>query len=72
MKKSPNPEWRLSSFALATMIGTFGSILLVQRELNLTFAIWYLAIVAVIVSGNAMYVFYKRKKKNGTENENRG
>lgn len=70
MKKSEYPEWRLSVFALTTMLGTFIGIFVVQRDLNLTFAIWYLAVVALVVAGNAIYVLYRRKKNNGVENEN--
>lgn len=63
MKKSPNPEWMLTNIAIGSMIGTFLAILLVQRELNFTFAIWYLAVVALVVAGNTIYVFYKKKRK---------
>lgn len=70
MKKSENSEWRLSMFALTTMLGTFIGIFVVQRELSLTFAIWYLAVVVLVVVGNAIYVVYKKKKNSGTENEN--
>lgn len=61
-------EWRLSVMALTALLGTFGAIFVVQRELNLTFAIWYLSVFALVVAGNAIYVFYKRKKNNGTGN----
>ena len=69
MKKLQNPEWRLSMAAIASTIGTFLSIIIVQRELNATFAMWYLVIVVLVVAGNAIYVFYKRKTSNGKGNE---
>lgn len=62
MKKSQNPEWWLSKIAIASMVGTFLSILIMQRELNLTFAIWYLVVVLLVVVGNVIYVFSKRKR----------
>ncbi|SFL93663.1 hypothetical protein [Salibacterium qingdaonense] len=70
MKKSEYSEWRLSVLALTAMLGTFIGIFVVQRDLNLTFVIWYLAVVALVVVGNAIYVLYKKKKNNGAENEN--
>lgn len=73
MKKVKNlshSEWRLSVMALAALIGTFISILVVLRELNQTFVIGCLAVYALVVIGNAIYVFYKRKKNNGVENGN--
>ncbi len=55
-------EWKLSVYALATMIGTFLGIFIVLRELNLIFVMIYLAVVALIIAGNAIYIFSKRKK----------
>ena len=63
MKKVSLSEWKLSVIALAALLGTFISIIFFQRELNLTFAIWYLSIFALVVAGNAIYVFYKRKRQ---------
>lgn len=52
------------------MLGTFIGIFVVQRELNLTFVIGYLAVFGLVVASNTIYVLYKRKKNNGAENEN--
>lgn len=68
LKEHENSQWRLSVFALTAMLGTFIGIFVMQGDLNLTFAIWYLAVVALIVAANAAYVFYKKKKNNGAEN----
>lgn len=57
-------EWKLSVYAVAAMIGTFIGIFIVLRELNLTFVMIYLAIVAFIIAGNAIYVFSNRKKSS--------
>jgi LPXTG-motif cell wall-anchored protein len=65
MKNFAHSEWRISVLALATLIGTFIAIFIVQRELNLTFANWFLVGFTLVVAGNATYVFYKRKKNNG-------
>ncbi|WP_347550014.1 hypothetical protein ABFG93_00340 [Pseudalkalibacillus hwajinpoensis] len=62
MTKLVHSEWRLSVMALAALLGTFIAIFVVRRELNLTFAIGYLAVFALVVAGNAIYVLYKRKK----------
>ncbi|THE09569.1 hypothetical protein E1I69_21850 [Bacillus timonensis] len=70
MKKLVHSEWKLSVMALQALLGTFIAIFVVQRELNLTFAIGYLIVFAVVVAGNAIYVLYKRKKNNGRGNEN--
>lgn len=70
MKKSQNPEWRLSLIAIASMIGTFLSILIMQRELNLKFAMWYFIVVLFVVAGNTIYVFYKRKRKGDIGKKN--
>ena len=70
MKKDIPSEWRLSVLALMIMLGTFIGIFVVQRELNLTFVIGYLAVFGLVVAGNTIYVLYKRKKNNGGENEN--
>ncbi|WP_100013241.1 hypothetical protein [Lentibacillus sediminis] len=70
MRNLAHSEWKLSVMALAALIGTFTSILVVQRELNQTFAIGCLAVYALVVVSNAIYVFYKRKKNNGVENGN--
>ncbi|MFD2211234.1 hypothetical protein ACFSMW_16115 [Virgibacillus halophilus] len=51
--------------ALTALLGTFGAIFILQRELNLTFVIWYLSVFALVVASNAIYVFYKKKKKTG-------
>jgi O-antigen/teichoic acid export membrane protein len=64
MKNLVHSDWRISVMALATLIGTFIAIFVVKRELNLTFAIWYLVAFVLVVAGNATYVFYKRKKNN--------
>ncbi|AYC30569.1 hypothetical protein [Paenisporosarcina cavernae] len=55
-------EWKLSVLAIATMFTTFIGVLIVQRELNFTYAFVHLVIVLVVVLGNAMYILYKRKK----------
>ena len=70
MKKDVPSEWRLSVLALMIMLGTFIGIFVVQHELNLTFAIGYLAVFGLVLAGNTIYVLYKRKKNNGAENEN--
>ena len=70
MKKSKNSEWRLSMAAIATTIGTFLSIFIMQGELNAIFAMWYLAVVVLVIAGNAIYVFYKRKTSSGKGDEN--
>lgn len=74
MKRLEKPEWRLSMVAIASTIGTFLSILIVQRELNLTFAMWYLTVVGLVIAANVIYVLLKRKKNNrmGDENSNHG
>lgn len=56
-------DWKSSVIALVALLGTFIAIIVFQRELNLTSAIWYLSIFALVAAGNAIYVFYKRKKK---------
>lgn len=70
MKKLAHSEWRLSVMALSALLGTFFAIIVVQVELNLTFAIGYLAVFALVVAGHAIYVFYKRKKNYEMGNEN--
>ena len=70
MKKLAHSEWRLSVMTLSSLLGTFIAIYVVQRELNLTFAICYLAVWVLVVISNAIYVLYNKKKNNGTENEN--
>lgn len=70
MAAAKKSKWMLSLIALSSMIGTFSGILIVQRELNLTFVMWYMVIVAVIVALNALYVLFKRKRNGniGTGN----
>ena len=72
MKKPAPSEWRFSTFALSTMLGTFIGIFAVQRELNPEFVIGYLTVLALIVVWNAIYVFSKKKKNKNkrTENDN--
>lgn len=70
MKRLEKPEWRLSKVAIASTIGTFLSILIVQRELNLTFAMWYSAVVSLVIAANMIYVFFKRKRSNRKEDAN--
>ncbi|MCM3711948.1 hypothetical protein M3191_15550 [Sporosarcina luteola] len=65
MKFLTHYEWRISKIALTALLGTFIAIIVIQRELNLTFAIGYLAFFAVVVACNAIYVFFKRKKNSG-------
>lgn len=73
MNKRAHSEWRVSVTALAALLGTFISIIVMQRELNLTFAIWYLSVFALVVAGNAIYVCYKRKNnRTGNKNQNDG
>ncbi|MFB1083035.1 hypothetical protein [Jeotgalibacillus sp. JSM ZJ347] len=62
MNKLIQSGWKLSVYAVATMLGTFIGIFVVLRELNLTFVLIYLAVVAFIIAGNAIYVFIKSKK----------
>lgn len=61
MRNLAHSEWRLSVMSLATLIGIFVSILIFLRELNQTFVISCLAVYALVVVSNAIYVFYKRK-----------
>lgn len=70
MKALEKSEWRLSLIAIASTIGCFLSIIIVQRELNPTFAMWFLAGALLVIAGNAIYVFSKRKRNNGSGNEN--
>lgn len=49
-------------FALTTMQATFMGIIIVLRELNLTFAIGYLAGVVLIAAANVLYVFPKKSR----------
>lgn len=70
LKKLVHSEWKVSVMTLQALLGTFIAIFVVQRELNLTFAIGYLIVFAVVVAGNAIYVLYKRKKNNGKGNKN--
>lgn len=65
MKKLLNSEWGISVRALAALLGTFIGISLGRQELNLTFAIGYLAVWVLVVGINAIYVFYKSNKNNG-------
>ncbi|MYL29095.1 hypothetical protein GLW03_04625 [Halobacillus halophilus] len=69
MKNLSHSEWRLSVMALAALIGAFVAIFVVLGELNSTFVIWCLAVFALVVAGNAIYVFNKRKKHE-TESRN--
>ncbi|MCM3638967.1 hypothetical protein M3152_14785 [Sporosarcina luteola] len=62
MKKQSHSEWRLTQIVLTALLGTFIAIFVVSGELNLTFAIGYLSVFALVVACNAIYVFYKRKK----------
>ncbi|AJD90285.1 hypothetical protein JMA_09680 [Jeotgalibacillus malaysiensis] len=52
--------WKLSVYVIATMLGTFIGIFIVLGELNLTFMLIYLAVIALIVAGNAIYIVLKR------------
>ncbi|WP_404407983.1 hypothetical protein [Jeotgalibacillus malaysiensis] len=52
---------KLSDYAIATMLGTFIGIFIVLGELNLTFVLIYLALIALIVAGNAIYIASKKK-----------
>ncbi|MEC3883370.1 hypothetical protein VKA52_06500 [Halobacillus sp. HZG1] len=47
------------------MIGTFTAIFIVERELNLTFAIVYLVVYGLVLGDNAIYVLNKRRKIAG-------
>ncbi|MFC5602486.1 hypothetical protein [Sporosarcina koreensis] len=66
MKTRPNSEWRLSIITLTGLLGAFIAISVMNRELNLIFALGYLSVFALVVAGNAIYVFYKRKKNKWT------
>ncbi|MFB1083375.1 hypothetical protein [Jeotgalibacillus sp. JSM ZJ347] len=56
--------------AIVTMFTTYISVLVVQRELNLTYAIVHLSIVLLVMAGNAIYILFKRKKNSKLGNEN--
>lgn len=57
-------DWRVSAVLFIAMICTFISILTVQRELNLKFAIGYLIVWAVVVVVNGAYIFIKKLKES--------
>ncbi|MGE6204585.1 hypothetical protein [Guptibacillus hwajinpoensis] len=69
-KKLAHSEWRFSVMLLAAMLGTFIGIFVTQRELNLTFAIGYIAVWILVVIVNALYVLYKRTKRSESEEKN--
>lgn len=70
MKKLIHSDWKLSVIALWAMIGAFVGIIVVRRELNVKFVMGYLFVVALLVGGNAIYVYYKSKKRNNSEDSN--
>ncbi len=57
-------EWRISVILLGGLLGTFSTISFLRHELNLTYALGYLAVWVFVLIGNAIYVIYK-KNKNG-------
>jgi hypothetical protein len=58
--------------ALMALIGTIGAILIMQHELNLIFAMWYMSVFALVVAGNAIFVLYKKNDGTGNENPKQG
>ncbi|GKV57529.1 hypothetical protein NCCP2222_34760 [Sporosarcina sp. NCCP-2222] len=70
MKILLHPDWIVSRLAITALIGTFIAILFVNRELNLTFAIWFLSLVSLMVACNVIYVIFKRKKNSAQINTN--
>ena len=65
-KKLANSEWRLSFTSLFVLLGTYIGISFGRNELNLQFALGYLAVWGVVVVCNTISVLYKRNKNNGT------
>lgn len=70
MKIPSNPDWIVSRLAITALIGTFIGIFVVERELNLTFALWYLSIVGCVVACNWIFVISKRKNNSDKINVN--
>lgn len=64
MENLAHSEWRLSVMAFAALIGTFTSIFIVERELNLTFMIVYFVVYGLLLGGNVIYVLNKRRKNS--------
>lgn len=56
--------------ALAALLGGIIGVSLVNRELNPMVVYGYLTAFVLLVAGNAIYVFFKRKKNHGSKNEN--
>lgn len=56
-------DWRVSAVLFIAMICTFISILTVQRELNLKFAIGYLIVWAIVTAINGAYILIKKSKE---------
>ena len=74
MKNLSHSKWRLSVMVLAALIGSYIAIFVVLRELSTTFVIGSIIVFILVVVLNAIYVFNKRMKSNGTgdENDNHG
>lgn len=73
-KKLINSQWRLSVMALAVFIGgSIGSQLVSLPDVPYLPPIYgALTGSVLLVVGNAIYVLYKRKKKNVEGKENQG